>query len=216
MQARPLARTMAPLICLALVAGPLPASANQTIRCESYNNGYNFCSANTDNRVELVRQISNTECRENRNWGYSRSGVWVNRGCGADFRVGRGSGSSDKAAAAAVVGLIGLAAIASAANHQNKHAQEDVGAWSVGSFSGYDEREGVDVSLRILPGGEVSGRAGRNSFSGNLDGSRLQAGRQVFRISRSGSGFVAVDERDSGHRVVFQRSYERNYDGGGY
>jgi|JI10StandDraft_1071094.scaffolds.fasta_scaffold125179_3 hypothetical protein len=215
MQPRPLARAVAPLICLALVAGPLPARANQTIRCESYNNGYNYCSVNTNNRVELVRQISNTECRENRNWGYSRSGVWVNRGCGAEFRVGGGS-SNDKAAAAAVVGLIGLAAIASAANNQNKHANEDVGAWAVGSFSGYDEREGTDVTVRILPGGSVSGRAGRNEFSGSLDGTRLQAGRQVFRISRSGSGFVAVDERDSGHRVVFQRTSDRNYDGGGY
>ena len=45
-----------------------------------------------------------------------------------------------------------------------------------------------------------------------LDGTRLQAGRHAFRVSRSGNGFLAVDERDSGHRVVFQRSY----DGGGY
>ena len=71
---------------LALVAGPLPARAAETIRCESYNMGYRFCRVNTDNRVELVRQISGTECRENRNWGYQSNGVWVNRGCGADFR----------------------------------------------------------------------------------------------------------------------------------
>lgn len=211
MQPRPLARAVAPLLCLALVAGPLPARADQTIRCESYNMRYRFCSVNTDNRVEISRQISNTNCVLDRNWGYSRNGVWVNRGCGADFRVGRGGHNSDKAAAA-VVGLIGLAAIASAANNQNKHSQDDISAWAVGSFSGYDDREGVDVSLRIMPGGDVSGRAGRNEFSGTLTGMRLQAGRQTFRISRSGNGFLAVDERDSGHRVTFQRSY----DGGGY
>lgn len=211
MHYRPWARAVAPLICLALVAGPLPAQASQTIRCESYNMGYRFCRADTDNRVEISRQISNTNCVLDRNWGYSRSGVWVNRGCGADFRVGRGGSSSDKTAAA-VVGLIGLAAIASAASNQHKQAQDDISAWAVGSFNGYDDREGVDVSLRIMPGGDVSGRAGRNAFSGTLNGTRLQAGRQAFRISRSGSGFLAVDERDAGHRVVFQRSD----DGGGY
>lgn len=211
MHPRPLARAVAPLICLALVAGPLPAQASQTIRCESYNMGYRFCRADTDNRVEIARQISNTNCVLDRNWGYARNGVWVNRGCGADFRVGRGGSSSDKTAAA-VVGLIGLAAIAAAASNQNKQSQEDVSAWAVGTFTGFDDREGTDVTLRIMPGGSVSGRAGRNEFSGSLDGTRLQAGRHAFRISRSGNGFLAVDERDSGHRVVFQRGY----DGGGY
>ena len=211
MHPRPLARAVAPLICLALVAGPLPAQASQTIRCESYNMGYRFCRADTDNRVEIARQISNTNCVLDRNWGYARNGVWVNRGCGADFRVGRGGSSSDKTAAA-VVGLIGLAANAAAASNQNKQSQEDVSAWAVGTFTGYDNREGTDVTLRIMPGGSVSGRAGRNEFSGSLDGTRLQAGRHAFRISRSGNGFLAVDERDSGHRVVFQRGYN----GGGY
>ena len=212
MPLRPLTRTMAPLISLALVAGPLPVRASDTIRCESYNMGYRFCRTSTDNRVELTRQISNTSCVQDRNWGYSSSGVWVNRGCGADFRFGRGMRGSDKTAAAAVVGLIGLAAIAAAANNQNKQSQDDVSAWAVGTFSGYDDREGTDVTLRILPGGAVSGRAGRNEFSGTLDGTRLQAGRHTFRVSRSGNGFVAVDERDSGHRVTFQRGH----DGGGY
>ena len=209
MQARPLARAMAPLLSLALVAGPLPARAADTIRCESYNMSYQFCRVNTDNRVELVRQISSTECRENRNWGYERNGVWVNRGCGAEFRVGRGGSSSN---AAAAVALVGLVAIAAAANKQHQQQDQDIGSWVNGSFSGYDDVEGTTVQLRITSGGSVSGRAGRNEFSGSLDGNRLQAGRHSFRISRSGNGFVAVDERDSSHRVVFQRTYES----GGY
>jgi hypothetical protein len=210
MHARPLARAVAPLLCLALVAGPLPARASQTIRCESPSMGYRFCRADTDHRVELVRQISHTDCRENHNWGYERNGVWVNRGCGAEFRVGRGGSSGDKAALG--VAIVGLAAIAAAANSQHRQQQQDVGAWAVGSFSGYDDVEGTDVQLRILPGGAVSGSAGSHAFSGSLDGSRLQAGRHSFRVSRSGNGFLAVDERDASHRVVFQRAYE----GGGY
>lgn len=209
MPVRSLGRAAAPLLCLAALAGPLPAHASDTIRCESYNMGYRFCRINTDNRVELVRQISGTDCRENRNWGYQSNGVWVNRGCGADFRVGRGS-SSNKAAAA--VALVGIAAIAAAANHQHQQQSQDIGGWAVGNFSGYDDFEGATVQLNILPGGSVSGRAGRHEFSGSLDGNRLQAGRHSFRISRSGNGFVAVDERDSSHRVTFLRAN----DSGGY
>lgn len=212
MHPQPLTRAVAPLVCLALLAGPLPVRASETVRCESRDRGYSFCRARTDNRVELTRQLSRTDCVRDRNWGYSGTGVWVDRGCSGEFRVGRSSGSNDKAAAAAVWGLIGLAAIAAAANSQNKHTQEDISAWAVGSFTGYDDLEGTNVHLRIMPGGAVSGRAGRNEFSGSLDGTRLQAGRHAFRVSRSGNGFLAVDERDSGHRVVFQRSY----DGGGY
>ena len=157
----------------------------------------------------MPSSIAGTECRENRNWGDERNGVWVNRGCGAEFRVGR-SGSNN--AAAAAVALVGLAAIAAAANNQDKHQQDDVASWAVGSFSGDDDDEGTDVQLRIVPGGEASGRAGRNSFSGRLDGTLLQAGRHSFRISRSGNGFVAVDERDGNHHVTFQRTHET----GGY
>jgi hypothetical protein len=209
MSLNPWARRLAPLLCLALVAGPLPASASQTIRCESPDYQYRFCRANTDNRVQLVRQISNTDCREGRNWGYERGGVWVNRGCAAEFRVG--SGGSNNAAAAAVA-IVGLAAIAAAANNQNRHQQDDVASWAIGSFSGFDDYEGTDVQLRIVSGGSVTGRAGRHSFSGTLEGTRLQAGRHTFRISRSGNGFLAVDERDGNHRVTFQRTYET----GGY
>lgn len=205
------ARWLAPLISLAMVAGPLPARAAQTIRCESYNMGYQFCRADTGNRVELVRQISGTDCREGRNWGYERNGVWVNRGCGAEFRVGRGGSSSNDKAALGVA-LVGLAAIAAVASSQHKQQQDEVGSWALGSFTGYDDVERADVQLRIYAGGSVSGNAGGSTFSGNLDGNRLQAGRHSFRISRSGNGFVAVDERDSSHRVVFQRAYE----GGGY
>jgi hypothetical protein len=46
--------------------------------------------------------------------------------------------------------------------------------------------------------------SGTHEFSGVLKGNRLQAGRQVFLIAQSGSGFVATDEHDATHRVEFQ------------
>jgi hypothetical protein len=37
----------------------------------------------------LVRQRSGSPCIEGRTWGRDRSGVWVDRGCRADFEVVR-------------------------------------------------------------------------------------------------------------------------------
>ena len=57
------------------------------VRCESFNSRGRRCNANTGNRVEVVRTLSGS-CRRDRNWGFTRSYVWVERGCGADFGYG--------------------------------------------------------------------------------------------------------------------------------
>jgi hypothetical protein len=48
----------------------------------------NFCGVNTSGGVRLVRQRSDADCVYNRTWGYDRRGIWVDRGCRADFEVG--------------------------------------------------------------------------------------------------------------------------------
>jgi Protein of unknown function (DUF3011) len=47
-----------------------------------------FCNVNTSGGVRLVRQRSDADCIYNRTWGYDRRGIWVDRGCRADFEVG--------------------------------------------------------------------------------------------------------------------------------
>jgi len=76
------------IVCTILVPAS-PVIAEQTIRCKSKDREYAYCRVKTHNRVELVRQNSQTRCRQGRNWGYDRHGVWVDRGCEATFRVGR-------------------------------------------------------------------------------------------------------------------------------
>jgi hypothetical protein len=194
-------RVPALLVATSMLAGAAPAAGSErTIRCDSRGFGHNYCRVDTDNRVTLVERHGLIACNEGRSWGYDRSGVWVDKGCSATFRVGKHD--SDKAVIGAVVGLAALAALA--ASRQKSEATEVV-SWAVGSFSGADRREGVDVALRILPGGQVTGRAGGKDITGHLQGQRLEAGRQLFRIERQGNGFLAVDERDDGHRVTFKR-----------
>ncbi|MBD2356356.1 DUF3011 domain-containing protein [Tolypothrix sp. FACHB-123] len=65
---------------------PTPASAQQVITCESYNNRGNSCAIPTRGRVRLIRQLSNASCRDN--WGFNRNRIWVRNGCRAQFVMG--------------------------------------------------------------------------------------------------------------------------------
>ena len=205
-------RAVAAVVSASLVCAPLPAFAAQTISCSS-GYRYKYCRVDTDNEVRLERQRSFTECRRGYSWDYDRHGVWVDHGCAADFRVGReggGHGGRNKALAAGAA-VAGIAVIAALAAQGNKGQQSsDVPSWAVGTFSGYDSQAGADVEVTILPGGRVTGNARGSSFEGNLAGTLLRTERQAFRLERQGNGFVAVDERDSSHRVAYRRS------GGGY
>ena len=193
------------LVAAALLAAPVRAD-ERTITCESRNFRYSYCRADTDRRVTLVRQRSSTRCRMWDNWGYDNRGVWVDRGCAADFRVGdsRGAGRDAAIAGAAVAGIAIAAAIAANKDHHS----DTVPSWAVGTFRGYDQNEGTDVEVTILPGGSVTGYARGSSFSGRWDGNRLQAGRHRFKVDRSGNGFRAVDESGGASPVYFQRSGE--------
>jgi hypothetical protein len=207
-----LSRALVALVSTSMLWIPVPVFASQTIQCRSDNYRYRYCRVQTDNQVRLERQRSRTECRQGYSWDYDRYGVWVNHGCDADFRVGRG-GSDDHrnkalAAGAAVAGIAVIAALA--AQGSKGQQSSDIPSWAVGTFSGYDPRVGSDVELTILPGGSVSGHAGGTSFDGRFADSVLRTDRQAFRLERQGNGFVAIDERDANHRVTYRRS------GGGY
>lgn len=59
----------------------------QTVYCESGDMRRHWCSEGIGRRVRLLRQRSNSPCVEGRTWGVDRSGIWVDRGCRADFEV---------------------------------------------------------------------------------------------------------------------------------
>lgn len=62
-----------------------------TITCSSDDGGRRYCDADTRGGVQLLRQISGSPCELNRTWGYDARGIWVDRGCRAEFQSG-GSG----------------------------------------------------------------------------------------------------------------------------
>lgn len=64
--------------------GPL----GRTLRCGSEDGRWKHCSVDTRAGVELVRQLSRSQCIRGQSWGIDRSGIWVNGGCRAEFRAG--------------------------------------------------------------------------------------------------------------------------------
>lgn len=63
-----------------------PGAEGNIMVCESHNYQRNYCPAFLGGRdVFLLRQVSNSSCQNN--WGFDRSGVWVNNGCRAEFVV---------------------------------------------------------------------------------------------------------------------------------
>jgi hypothetical protein len=60
----------------------------QTISCASQDGGRQFCPADTRGGVTMVRQNSSSPCVQGQTWGYDGRGIWVDRGCRADFQAG--------------------------------------------------------------------------------------------------------------------------------
>jgi hypothetical protein len=105
-------------------------------------------------------------------------------------------------AGAVIAGVAIAAAIAASKDHHS----DSVPSWAVGTFRGYDDYEETDVELTIHPGGSVTGRAGGDTFSGRWEKGQLEAGRQKFRVERSGNGFLATEDSGRGNRIQFRRA----------
>ncbi|HWR35061.1 MAG TPA: DUF3011 domain-containing protein [Clostridia bacterium] len=66
---------------------------SQRVVCESLQQDGNrrkYCAANTKGGVRLGRTIGG-QCFEGSSWGYDNGGIWVDRGCRAEFEM-RGNG----------------------------------------------------------------------------------------------------------------------------
>ena len=64
-----------------------PYEDAQIVYCDSKKYKLKICPIRVSSHVELVRQKSKNACRFNKTWGYDRRGIWVNKGCRAEFAV---------------------------------------------------------------------------------------------------------------------------------
>jgi hypothetical protein len=69
------------------VTGDWQSRAAALIYCPSDYMNRNLCPVDTRDGVFIIRQRSEADCVYNRTWGYGRDGIWVDRGCRADFEI---------------------------------------------------------------------------------------------------------------------------------
>jgi len=115
-----------------LLASTMPAIAQSPLlTCSSNDGSYHYCKANTQNRVQLTRQISGSPCQQGYSWGYDYRGIWVDRGCRAQFEYGFGNnnsnngGDNNNTGAAVAVGILGAIVIGSIIASQNNNDNDD-------------------------------------------------------------------------------------------
>jgi hypothetical protein len=72
---------------------PGHGGSTTTVTCSSQDYRYQRCDAGCEvSSVRIVRELSDTNCREGINWGYDRDSIWVNNGCRAVFEISSGGG----------------------------------------------------------------------------------------------------------------------------
>jgi len=164
-------------------AAQYQAVANsQTIVCSSRDNQYAYCRVNTGNQVAMIQQISSSPCQEGRTWGYDNNGIWVDRGCRAEFAVGAAYGSRD-----------------------NQNSPGAVPAWAVGNFQGTNLRDHTSSTIAISPTGEVIASWAGQTHTGRINGNIMNLGNLEFAVYQKGNGFQTTLRSDHSNQVLFRR-----------
>lgn len=192
------------LISLVFVTVGVPAAAAQDGRltCESTGGDYKYCRVNTENRVELVRKLSLSDCRYNYSWGYDNRGIWVDRGCRAEFEYGKSGGSGSAVAAGAIIGGAILAGLLASRGGGRDKIDSESEAYSFGYGQGRNDALG---GLSNDPGRHDSRveRDVRNEYQNGY--------RNGFRSGSSSSNFASYG---SGSSTSQRAAYTRGFTAG--
>src|SRR5580698_9981731 len=114
------------IVCLTALSLPLNAQTG-TLTCFSDDGSYRYCRANTENTVRLARQLPGPRCQQDYSWGFDYRGIWVDRGCSAEFEYGS-AGSNDKAGTAVAAGILGAIIIGAVIANASSKDDDDQAA----------------------------------------------------------------------------------------
>jgi Protein of unknown function (DUF3011) len=68
----------------------ITAQNGRSVTCASDDGKRHLCAVNTQYGVRMTNQRSGSPCIQGQTWGYNTQGIWVDRGCRADFWLGGG------------------------------------------------------------------------------------------------------------------------------
>ena len=134
------ARVLAAAVAATMLIGSSVAQA-ATISCRS-DGGYERCAADTSGGVVLQRELRG-DCVEDRSWGYDPGGIWVDRGCSAEFAVrgddGGGIGVGTAIGVIGAIAAVGTVAALAAGDDDNNNDR--------GSSGNSSRREDQAISI---------------------------------------------------------------------
>ena len=73
------------------------------VTCSSNDGRRNWCDIGRARDAQIVRQISGSACIRDNTWGVDRRGLWVDKGCRAEFVIGGRPGGPPQPPPAQVV-----------------------------------------------------------------------------------------------------------------
>ena len=181
-------------IVFVVPATPVFAAEKKTITCNSRDYARELCKV--DNKgVSLKRQLSVSSCREGRDWGHDKRGIWVDNGCKAEFEVTKESSlSSGEAAAAVLIGGLLLGALMSGDDDDKKNPPAtSTGTappnWAVGGFRGRNPYTQRNEDLYVDKNGRVKAIRQGETYPGQwLSGQRLNIQAESYQVERIGGG----------------------------
>ncbi len=175
-------------------AAPALAAEKKTITCDSAEFSRERCDID-NNGVRLKRQLSASSCREGRDWGYDKRGIWVDNGCEAEFEVTQDKGlSGGEAAAAVIIGGLLLGAMMSGDDDEKKKPATLDNAstppnWAVGGFRGRNPYTQKNEDLTIDKKGSVKVIRQGVTYNGQWhSGQRLNIQAESYQVERIGGG----------------------------
>src|SRR6185312_10102645 len=74
-------------VVMMIAIASLPSFAQYALTCASEDGHRHYCATDTRGGVTMQRQRSKSACVQGSTWGFDQQGVWVDRGCRADFIV---------------------------------------------------------------------------------------------------------------------------------
>jgi len=158
--------------------------AQTSIRCESHDQEFRYCPADTRSLVRIAAEHSRSACVLGRTWGYDRNGIWVQGGCRATFAFGGSTGPGYPSGTPATA----------------------VPDWLIGSFRGYNPLYDAGVQLDIAAGGAVTGFLRGDRISGRYEDGKLVVEGVQYTVREEIDGFRTIQDSDPGNQVIYTRT----------
>ena len=151
------------------------ANAQQTVTCESNNGSRKYCGSANPGQVSMQRQISGAACVQGQSWGVDNQGLWVDKGCRAEFVVGGWNNGGGNANSVTCESNDGRRKYCGNANPNQVSMQRQLSSASCmqGETWGVDNQGlWVDRGCRavFVVGNGWNGNGGNNNWSNNGNG----------------------------------------------